>query len=75
MNTTTIFREAKVETLGGIRIQIQTGAHYLGEYSAATQGYAFFEAVPESFIRALDDFNSGRFVSIETAHNEPPPNA
>jgi hypothetical protein len=76
MNTTTIFRETKsVETLGGVAVKIQTGAHYLGEYSAATQGYEFFEAVPESFIRALDDFNHGRFVSIETAHNEPPPNA
>lgn len=31
--------------------------------------------VPESFLRALDDFHHGRLVSIETAHNEPPPDA
>jgi len=76
MNTTVIFRESKgVETHGGVGIQILTGAHFAGEFSATTHGYEFYEAVPESFIRALDDFNHGRFVSIETAHNEPPPNA
>lgn len=76
MNTTVIFSEVnRAATVGSIPVQIQTGVHYLGEFSAATQGYEFFEVVPESFIRALDDFNAGRFVSIETAHNEPPPNA
>jgi len=76
MNTTVIFREAKnIETLGGVPMQIHTGAQFLGEYSAATQGYEFLEAAPESFIRAMDDFNHGRFVSIQSAHNDPPPNA
>jgi len=76
MNTTTIFRESiQVQTEGGVGIQIHTGAHFAGEFSAATQGYEFFEPVPESFIRAMDDFTHGRFVSIETAHNDPPPNA
>ena len=31
------------------------------------------EAVPESFIRAMDDFKNGRFVDLERALNEPPP--
>jgi len=28
--------------------------------------------VPESFIRAIDDFKAGRFVDMERALNEPP---
>jgi hypothetical protein len=75
-NTTLIFRESEyIETHGGIGIQVSTGANFVGEFSRSTQGYEFFEPIPESFIRALDDFNHGRFVSVETAHNDPPPNA
>jgi hypothetical protein len=29
--------------------------------------------MPESFLRAMNDFNQSRFVPIETAHHEPPP--
>jgi hypothetical protein len=31
--------------------------------------------IPQDFIDALDDFNQQRFVSIETALNETPPDA
>jgi hypothetical protein len=31
------------------------------------------EPVPESFIRAMDDFENGRFVDLERGLNEPPP--
>jgi hypothetical protein len=75
-NTTVIFREtAYAETHGGIGIQVNTGANFLGEFSGTTLGYEFSEQIPESFIRALDDFDHGRFVDVETAHNDPPPNA
>ena len=76
MNRNVIFRESQhAQSQGGVGIQIDTGAHLAGEFSAATQGYEFFEGIPESFIRALDDFNHGRIVSIETAHSDPPANA
>ena len=29
--------------------------------------------IPADFLEALDDFEHGRFVSMETALNEPPP--
>jgi len=29
--------------------------------------------IPQDFIDALEDFNKGRFVSMETALNETPP--
>lgn len=31
--------------------------------------------LPEDFIEALDDFDKGRFVSMDTALNETPPDA
>ena len=31
--------------------------------------------IPQDFIDALDDFNQQRFVSMETALSETPPNA
>ncbi len=31
--------------------------------------------IPQDFIDAVDDFNQQRFVSMETALNETPPNA
>ena len=31
--------------------------------------------IPQDFIDALDDFNQQRFVSMETALNETPPDA
>jgi hypothetical protein len=31
------------------------------------------QPVPESFIRAMDDFKHGRVVDMERALNEPPP--
>ena len=31
--------------------------------------------IPQDFIHALDDFNQQRFVSMETALNEKPPDA
>jgi hypothetical protein len=31
------------------------------------------DEVPRDFIEALDDFQNGRFVSMETALNETPP--
>jgi hypothetical protein len=31
--------------------------------------------IPQDFIDALDDFKKQRFVSMETALNEPPPDA
>ena len=31
--------------------------------------------IPQDFIDALDDFQKGRFVSMETALNETPPDA
>ena len=33
------------------------------------------EEIPQDFIEALDDFEKGRFVSMETALNETPPDA
>ncbi|HEV7403117.1 MAG TPA: hypothetical protein VGO11_09335 [Chthoniobacteraceae bacterium] len=29
--------------------------------------------IPAEFLEALDDFDHGRFVTMETAHNETPP--
>jgi hypothetical protein len=46
-----------------------------GDIEALKNIYSGRRPLPESFIRALDDFHHGRFVSIETAHNEPPPDA
>jgi hypothetical protein len=31
--------------------------------------------IPQDFIEALEDFKKGRFVSMETALNEAPPDA
>jgi hypothetical protein len=31
------------------------------------------QPVPESFIRAMDDFNNGRFIDMDRALNEPTP--
>lgn len=31
--------------------------------------------IPQDFIEALEDFEQGRFVSMETALNETPPDA
>ena len=31
--------------------------------------------IPEDFIEALEDFDKGRFVSMDTALNETPPDA
>jgi hypothetical protein len=31
--------------------------------------------IPQDFIEALEDFQKGRFVSMETALNEAPPDA
>jgi hypothetical protein len=31
------------------------------------------EPIPESFIRAMDDFDNGRVVDLDRALNEPPP--
>lgn len=31
--------------------------------------------IPRDFVEALDDFQKGRFVSMETALNEAPPDA
>jgi hypothetical protein len=33
------------------------------------------EEIPADFIAAMDDFEQGRFVSMETALNETPPEA
>ena len=33
------------------------------------------DEIPQDFIDALDDFQKGRFVSMETALNEAPPAA
>lgn len=33
------------------------------------------DEIPQDFIEALDDFQKGRFVSMETALNEVPPGA
>jgi hypothetical protein len=29
--------------------------------------------IPRDFLEALDEFENGRFVTMETAHNEAPP--
>ncbi len=75
-NTTTIFSGTEyVETHGGTGIQVDTGAPFTGKFTATTVGYEFSQEIPESFIRALDDFNHGRFVDVENAHSQMPPNA
>lgn len=33
------------------------------------------DEIPQDFIDALEDFDNGRFVSMETAFSEPPPGA
>ena len=33
------------------------------------------DEIPQDFVDALADFESGRFVSMETALSEPPPGA
>lgn len=33
------------------------------------------DEIPQDFIDALEDFEKGRFVSMETALSEPPPGA
>jgi hypothetical protein len=42
-----------------------------GFTSTATPG-EFLPQLPASFIEALEDFESGRVVDMETALNEPP---
>jgi hypothetical protein len=59
----------------GIELRVETGAQFIGEYSAATQGYEYFQQVPDSFIEALNDFQKGRVVSDDIALNTPPPDA
>jgi hypothetical protein len=59
----------------GIALRVATGAQFVGEYSASTQGYEYFQQVPDSFIEALNDFQKGRVVSDDIALNTPPPNA
>jgi hypothetical protein len=59
----------------GIELRVESGARFIGEYSAAVQGYEYFHNVPDSFIEALNDFQKGRVVSDDTALNTPPPDA
>lgn len=33
------------------------------------------DEIPQDFVDALDDFQNGRFVAMETALKEPPPGA
>jgi predicted RNase H-like HicB family nuclease len=74
VNTTIIFRQPKNgETIGGTLIRIETGTDYLGKFTAALRAYQWLEPVPESFIRAMDDFRDQRFVSIATAHHKQSP--
>jgi hypothetical protein len=47
----------------------------LGQVSRGPAMYAFVEAIPTSFLRALDDFTQGRVVSDDVALYQPPPNA
>jgi hypothetical protein len=47
----------------------------LGQASSGPAVYAFVEAIPASFLRALDDFAQGRVVSDDVALYQPPPNA
>jgi hypothetical protein len=58
---------------GGVEIRVRTGAQFVGEYSASTKGYEYFQEVPHSFIEALADFHAGRVVNLDQALNEPPP--
>ncbi len=60
---------------GGVELRVETGAQFVGEYSAATQGYEYFQQVPDSFIEALNDFQKGRVVGDDIALNTPPPDA
>jgi len=76
MNTKLIPSQIHPESRSsGIELRVETGANFVGEFSAATQGYEYFQQVPDSFIEALNDFQKGRVVSDETALNTPPPNA
>ena len=48
------------EANAAFTITIFAEADYLGKFSSGPESYGLIESVPESFLRALDDFEHGR---------------
>jgi hypothetical protein len=73
-------RTKEKKTPGTVAVEkYRPGANKLAdaepEKLAGTAAHPEADEIPADFIEALDDFEHGRFVSMETALNEVPPDS
>jgi hypothetical protein len=66
------YQPSKVSEFSVSTVKYQSSK--VSEPSVSTASVFFIdEAIPSSFLEALEDFNTGRVFNMEQALNEPPP--